>query len=45
MKIDKMTTSADIMFEVSKSFADISRSGSDYGKILLLNDIIILKHR
>ena len=41
MKIDKMTTSADIMFEVSKSFADISRSGSDYGKILLLKDIII----
>ena len=41
MKIDEMKTDADIMFEVSKSFADISRSSSDYGKLLLLKDIII----
>ena len=41
MKIDKMTTSADIMFEMAKAMNDASRSGSDYGKILLLNDIII----
>ena len=42
MKTDKTTTNADIMFEINKSFADISRSGSDYGKLLLLKDIIYL---
>ena len=41
MKTDKMTTDADIMFEMAKAMNDASRSGSDYGKILLLNDIII----
>ena len=41
MKIDKMTTDADIMFEMAKAMNDASRSSSDYGKILLLSDIII----
>ena len=41
MKIDKMTTAADIMFEMAKAMNDASRSSSDYGKILLLSDIII----
>ena len=41
MKIDKMTTDADIMLEMAKAMNDVSRSGSDYGKILLLNDIIV----
>ena len=41
MKTDKMTTDADIMFEMAKAMNDASRSSSDYGKILLLSDIII----
>jgi len=41
MKTDKMTTDADIMFEMAKAMNDASRSSSDYGKLLLLNDIII----
>ena len=41
MKIDKMTTDADIMFEMAKAMYDATSSCSDYGKILLLSDIII----
>ena len=31
----------DPMLEIAKNMNDASRSGSDYGKILLLSDIII----
>ena len=36
-----MTTDTDAIFEVAKSMGDATRSGSNYGKLFLLRDIIM----
>ena len=36
-----MTTDTDAIFEVAKSMNDAGRSGSNYGKLSLLRDIIM----
>ena len=36
-----MTTDTDAIFEVAKSMNDAGRSGSNYGKLFLLKDIIM----
>ena len=37
-----MKTNIDPLFEMAKSMNDISRSGSNYGKLLLINEIIVM---
>ena len=37
-----MKTNIDPMFEMAKSMNDVSRSSSNYGKISLINEIIIM---
>ena len=37
-----MITDTDPLMEVAKSMNDVSRSGSNYGKIFLLNEIIVM---
>ena len=37
-----MKTNIDPLFEMAKSMNDVSRSSSNYGKISLINEIIIM---
>ena len=36
-----MTTDTDAIFEVAKGMGDATRSGSNYGKLMLIKDIIM----
>ena len=37
-----MKTDIDPMFEMAKSMNDVSRSSSNYGKLSLINEIIVI---
>ena len=37
-----MKTDIDPMFEMAKSMNDVSRSSSNYGKLSLINEIIVM---
>ena len=37
-----MKTNIDPMFEMAKSMNDVSRSSSNYGKLSLINEIIVI---